>query len=99
MGRKVKAFVVVAFLALLCVFAFAVAEYGVRGIIDIETMKTEERSEELSEELNMTFLGEWITPSLASITCYHDDNRNVTCYLYRGSQAGGISCIPDKDLF
>lgn len=28
----------------------------------------------------------------------HDDERGVTCWLYKGYHAGGISCLPDYQL-
>lgn len=33
-----------------------------------------------------------------SVTVYHDDKRNVTCWIYVGYNKGGISCIPDNQL-
>lgn len=31
------------------------------------------------------------------ITIWHDDQRQVTCWLYGGSN-GGISCLPDGEI-
>lgn len=33
-----------------------------------------------------------------SITRYHDDEKNVTCWVLIGYQKGAISCIPDNQL-
>lgn len=32
------------------------------------------------------------------VTVIHDDARAVTCWVYDGFKAGGISCIPDWQL-
>lgn len=32
------------------------------------------------------------------VTVIHDDARAVTCWVYDGYSAGGISCIPDWQL-
>ncbi|NBA95545.1 hypothetical protein [Pseudomonas sp. R5(2019)] len=32
------------------------------------------------------------------VTVWHDDERNVTCWLFWGFKRGGISCIPDSHL-
>ncbi|MEY0929310.1 hypothetical protein AB7188_00310 [Providencia rettgeri] len=34
----------------------------------------------------------------SAIDMYHDDQRQVTCYVYKSGYAGGISCIPDDQL-
>ncbi len=36
----------------------------------------------------------------SSIHIWHDDNRNVTCWIYSDSvvKAGGISCLPDNEV-
>lgn len=34
----------------------------------------------------------------SAIDIYHDDQRHVTCYVYKSGYAGGISCIPDSQL-
>ncbi|WP_071912794.1 hypothetical protein [Aeromonas sp. SCS5] len=33
-----------------------------------------------------------------SIGVWHDDQRQVTCWVYFGYQLGGLSCIPDSQL-
>ncbi|MBN4165038.1 hypothetical protein [Pseudomonas fulva] len=38
---------------------------------------------------------EQLTPDVEVI---HDGNRAVTCWVFRGSYKGGISCIPDSQL-
>ncbi|MCO7055152.1 hypothetical protein ACUZXZ_16435 [Pseudomonas juntendi] len=38
---------------------------------------------------------EQLTPDVEVI---HDDKRAVTCWVFRGSYKGGISCIPDSQL-
>lgn len=32
------------------------------------------------------------------VQVFHDDERGVTCWVYRELQAGGLSCIPDHML-
>lgn len=32
------------------------------------------------------------------LTKWHDDKEGVTCYIWDGHAAGGISCIPDSQL-
>lgn len=32
------------------------------------------------------------------LNIFHDNNRYVTCYVYKSGYAGGISCIPDDQL-
>lgn len=34
----------------------------------------------------------------SSITIWHDDDRNVTCWIYDAIHRGGISCLPDSQL-
>jgi hypothetical protein len=34
----------------------------------------------------------------AYITFYHDDERDVSCWVYDEGYGGGISCIPDDQL-
>lgn len=34
----------------------------------------------------------------SAIDMYHDDQRYVTCYVYKSGYAGGISCIPYDQL-
>lgn len=33
-----------------------------------------------------------------SVHRFHDDEYNVTCWVYTGYKQGGISCIPDTQL-
>lgn len=33
-----------------------------------------------------------------SVYVWHDDARDVTCWIYAYGYKGGISCIPDKEL-
>ncbi|ADU79167.1 hypothetical protein F362_gp16 [Enterobacter phage EcP1] len=33
-----------------------------------------------------------------ALNIFHDNNRYVTCYVYKSGYAGGISCIPDDQL-
>jgi len=33
-----------------------------------------------------------------TISVWHDDERSVTCWVYKSGYAGGLSCIPDKEL-
>lgn len=35
---------------------------------------------------------------LGEIAIWHDKQRAVTCWVYKGYQKGGISCIPDDQL-
>ena len=38
-------------------------------------------------------------PALARhIFFYHDDKRGVSCWVYDWAEAGGLSCLPDKDF-
>jgi hypothetical protein len=32
------------------------------------------------------------------VNVWHDDERNVTCWIFVGLERGGISCIPDWQL-
>lgn len=32
------------------------------------------------------------------IKVWHDDQRQVTCWVYVGNKRGGLSCIPDSQL-
>lgn len=32
------------------------------------------------------------------VMVFHDDARAVTCWLYQGSNDGGISCLPDSQF-
>lgn len=32
------------------------------------------------------------------ITIWHDDDREVTCWIYHSGYAGGMSCLPDHQL-
>lgn len=32
------------------------------------------------------------------IRVWHDNQRSVTCWVYRGPNRGGLSCIPDSQL-
>lgn len=32
------------------------------------------------------------------IKVWHDDQRQVTCWVYVGYKRGGLSCIPDSQL-
>jgi hypothetical protein len=32
------------------------------------------------------------------ITIWHDDTNGVTCWIWSGSQKGGIACLPDSQL-
>lgn len=34
----------------------------------------------------------------STVIVVHDDERNVTCWIYKDGYAGGISCIPDSQL-
>lgn len=34
----------------------------------------------------------------SSINVWHDDQRSVTCWVFKGYQRGGLSCIPDSQL-
>lgn len=34
----------------------------------------------------------------SAISMYYDDQRKVTCYVYKAGYAGGISCIPNTQL-
>ena len=34
----------------------------------------------------------------AEVSVWHDDQRNVTCWLFWAHQKGGISCLPDSQL-
>ena len=40
----------------------------------------------------------WGGDVFANISIYHDEERSVTCWIYDGYYAGGISCIPDDQL-
>lgn len=33
-----------------------------------------------------------------NVNRFHDDQANVTCWTWAEGYAGGISCIPDKDV-
>jgi len=41
-------------------------------------------------------------PEAWGMSVFHDDRRQVTCWLYKGgtvsSPSAGLSCIPDRDL-
>lgn len=40
-------------------------------------------------------VGESYEPRMRSISIYHDDERQVTCWVY---SSAGISCLPDSQL-
>ena len=33
-----------------------------------------------------------------SISVWHDNQRSVTCWVFKDYQRGGLSCIPDSQL-
>lgn len=39
-----------------------------------------------------------ISDTVGHITVWHDDVRDVTCWLYHGPAYGGIFCMTDKEL-
>ena len=103
MERKLKVFVALVISVILCGLVLAVAiHYNIGAILNTDVksiLNIVETETEIEETLNMTFLGECFTQSYAPISCYHDDDRNVTCYIFEGGQRGGISCIPDKNIW
>ena len=52
------------------------------------------------ESLKEVSAAEPIAPSHSRyVSFYHDDDRRVSCWIYAFNYQGGISCIPDKDLY
>ena len=65
------------------------------SLVSIAVPPTEEQVSIQEEE--MEIIGMW---DVGFIDMYktHDNKDNVTCWIYRGGQGGGISCIPDHML-
>jgi len=49
---------------------------------------------------NITELTKWtaVGGSFVEVMVYHDDDLNVTCWIFDGYRSGGQSCIPDHML-
>ena len=49
---------------------------------------------------NITELTKWtaVGGSFVEVMVYHDDDLNVTCWIFDGYRSGGQSCIPDHLL-
>ena len=70
------------------------------GVLTFNTMREiplslEEQVSIQEEEMEVMGLYECDFPLIYKI---HDNKDNVTCWIYRGGQRGGISCIPDYML-
>ena len=95
MKEKLKLCILLVVIAILCGFIFGIAVHHYNLDKDILDIK-EPTETETEKKLNMTFLGDHSVSPLYRISCYHDDDRNMTCYIYNNK--GGISCIPDADI-
>ena len=89
------------FLILICIFcialigwAFYIEEFTLNHTIEIKS------PQESSPDI--IYLDSFTIPTDhrgGSVTIIHDNNRNVTCYIFRRSAyGGGISCIPDSEI-
>lgn len=76
----------------LCVIVLAAGTGAVAWIYH----NTSEEQVSIQEE-EMEMIGEYKCGFLI-IHKIHDNRDNVTCWLYKGGQRAGISCIPDHLL-
>ena len=91
--RKTIFYLIIAFAILVTITALALNYIPSN---DVNTIVNTTKKEIKSDSLDMTFLGDCSPAPYFTISCYHDNDRNITYYIFNNK--GGISCIPDEQI-